>query len=103
MHLRYFFEETYKEYELIMIYSYMQNYTNDITPYNVYQDLIDESLLPSKMFWKYAFNNGNISNPKNAFKKRTTNEMILKSFYLMELKRKKWQKKSVRNSTSSQR
>ncbi len=44
------FEETYKEYELIMIYSYMQNYTNDITLYNVYQDLIDESHYHLKCF-----------------------------------------------------
>jgi rubrerythrin len=32
------FEETYKEYELILIYSYMQNHTKNITLYNVYQD-----------------------------------------------------------------
>ncbi len=44
------FEETYKEYELILIYSYMQQYTNNITQYNVYQDLIDESQFHLKSF-----------------------------------------------------
>ncbi len=44
------FEETYKEYELIMVYSYMQNYTNEIMLYNVYQDLIDESHYHLKCF-----------------------------------------------------
>ncbi|MDD2697369.1 MAG: iron-binding protein [Arcobacteraceae bacterium] len=44
------FEETYKEYELIMVYSYIQNYTNNITQYNVYQDLIDESHYHLKCF-----------------------------------------------------
>jgi rubrerythrin len=44
------FEETYKEYELIMIYGYMQNYTDDIAQYNIYQDLIDESQYHLKCF-----------------------------------------------------
>ena len=44
------FEETYKEYELILVYAYMQNYTKNITHYNVYQDLIDESQYHLKSF-----------------------------------------------------
>lgn len=44
------FEETYKEYELILIYSYMQNHTKNLTQYNVYQDLIDESQYHLKSF-----------------------------------------------------
>lgn len=44
------FEETYKEYELILIYSYMQNHTKNLTQYNVYQDLIDESQYHLKCF-----------------------------------------------------
>ena len=49
--LTYFlFEESYKEYELIMVYAYMQNYTSNVTLYNVYQDLIDESQYHLKCF-----------------------------------------------------
>jgi rubrerythrin len=44
------FEESYKEYELIMIYAYMQNYTDSVNLYNVYQDLIDESMYHLKCF-----------------------------------------------------
>ncbi len=44
------FEETYKEYELILLYAYMQNNTKDITQYSVYQDLIDESHYHLKCF-----------------------------------------------------
>ena len=44
------FEESYKEYELILLYSYFQNYTNDILQYNVYQDMIDESQYHLKSF-----------------------------------------------------
>lgn len=44
------FEETYKEYELILIYSYMQNHTKNLTQYNIYQDLIDESQFHFKCF-----------------------------------------------------
>ena len=44
------FEESYKEYELILVYAYMQARTKDILRYNVYQDLIDESQFHLKSF-----------------------------------------------------
>ncbi len=44
------FEESYKEYELILVYAYMQTRTKDIMRYNVYQDLIDESQFHLKSF-----------------------------------------------------
>ncbi len=44
------FEESYKEYELILIYAYMQARTNDALQFNVFQDLIDESHFHLKSF-----------------------------------------------------
>ena len=44
------FDESYKEYELILIYAYMQARTSDIKQYNIYQDLIDESHFHLKSF-----------------------------------------------------
>lgn len=42
--------EVYKEYELILIYAYMQARTDDLTQFNVYQDLVDESHFHLKSF-----------------------------------------------------
>ncbi len=58
------FEETYKEYELILIYAYMQNYTDDIVQYNVYQDLIDESVFHLKCFGNMQAKMGILSVPR---------------------------------------
>ena len=44
------FEESYKEYELIMIYAYMQARTSTLLHFNVFQDLIDESHFHLKSF-----------------------------------------------------
>jgi hypothetical protein len=44
------FEESYKEYELILVYAYMQTRTKDIAQFNVFQDLIDESHFHLKSF-----------------------------------------------------
>jgi len=44
------FEESYKEYELILIYAFMQARTKDLTQFNVFQDLIDESHFHLKSF-----------------------------------------------------
>lgn len=62
------FEETYKEYELILIYSFMQNYTNDLTQYNVYQDLIDESQYHFKCFGNMLSKMGILSIPRTLMK-----------------------------------
>lgn len=58
------FEETYKEYELIFVYSYMQNYTTDIMQYNVYQDLIDESQYHLKCFGNMLSKMGILAIPR---------------------------------------
>jgi rubrerythrin len=58
------FEETYKEYELILVYSYMQNYTDDTILYNVYQDLVDESLYHLKCFGNMLSKMGILSIPR---------------------------------------
>jgi len=44
------FDESYKEYELILVYAYMQARTDNITQFNVFQDLIDESHFHLKSF-----------------------------------------------------
>ncbi len=44
------FEELYKEYELILIYAYMQARTTELIQFNVFQDLIDESHFHLKSF-----------------------------------------------------
>jgi len=58
------FEEIYKEYELIFIYAYMQNYTTDIIQYNVYQDLIDESQYHLKCFGNMLSKMGILAVPR---------------------------------------
>lgn len=44
------FEESYKEYELILVYAYMQTRTNNALHFNIFQDLIDESHFHLKSF-----------------------------------------------------
>jgi len=44
------FEESYKEYELILVYAYMQARTDDFTQFDVFQDLVDESQFHLKSF-----------------------------------------------------
>jgi hypothetical protein len=44
------FDESYKEYELILIYAYMQARTGSLKHYNIYQDLVDESYFHLKSF-----------------------------------------------------
>ena len=44
------FEESYKEYELILVYAYMQARTKNVVEFNVFQDLIDESHFHLKSF-----------------------------------------------------
>lgn len=44
------FEESYKEYELILVYAYMQARTTELIQFNVFQDLIDESHFHLKSF-----------------------------------------------------
>jgi len=44
------FDESYKEYELILVYAFMQARTKDIMQFSIYQDLIDESHFHLKSF-----------------------------------------------------
>jgi len=44
------FDESYKEYELILIYAYMQARTENLHQFNVFQDLVDESHFHLKSF-----------------------------------------------------
>ena len=44
------FEESYKEYELILVYTYMQARTSETLQFNIFQDLIDESHFHLKSF-----------------------------------------------------
>jgi len=44
------FEESYKEYELILVYAFMQARTKDITQFDVFEDLIAESHFHLKSF-----------------------------------------------------
>jgi len=44
------FAESYKEYELILVYAYMQARTKNILHFNVFQDLVDESHFHLKSF-----------------------------------------------------
>ena len=75
------FEESYKEYELILIYAYMQNYTNDIALYNVYQDLIDESMYHLKCFGNMQAQMGILAIPRTIIKSLYKREDI-KQFFL---------------------
>ncbi len=58
------FEESYKEYELILLYSYFQNYTQDILQYNIYQDMIDESQFHLKSFGNMMAKMGILAIPR---------------------------------------
>ena len=58
------FEESYKEYELIMLYSYFQNHTSDILQYNIYQDMIDESQFHLKSFGEMMAKMGILAIPR---------------------------------------
>jgi rubrerythrin len=75
------FEESYKEYELIMIYAYMQNYTKSIELYNVYQDLIDESMFHLKCFGEMQAQMGILSTPRTIIKSLYKRDDI-KQFFL---------------------
>ena len=44
------FDESYKEYELILVYAYMQARTKNVLHYNIFQDLVDESHFHLKSF-----------------------------------------------------
>ncbi|MEA2051171.1 MAG: iron-binding protein [Campylobacterota bacterium] len=70
------FEESYKEYELILLYSYFQNYTNDILQYNVYQDMIDESQFHLKSFGNMMAKMGILAIPRTVIESLYINKDV---------------------------
>lgn len=58
------FEESYKEYELILVYAFMQARTEDVTQFNVFQDLIDESHFHLKSFGNMMAKMGILALPR---------------------------------------
>ncbi len=58
------FEESYKEYELILVYAFMQTRTNDILRFNIFQDLIDESQFHLKSFGNMMAKMGILALPR---------------------------------------
>jgi len=58
------FEESYKEYELILVYAFMQARTSDPTQFNVFQDLIDESHFHLKSFGNMMAKMGILALPR---------------------------------------
>jgi rubrerythrin len=63
------FEESYKEYELIMVYSYMQNYTESLQENDIFQDLIDESQYHLKRFGEMMATMGILAIPRELHEK----------------------------------
>ena len=58
------FEELYKEYELILVYNYMQTQTQSRLHFDVFQDLIDESHFHFKSFGNMMAKLGILSLPR---------------------------------------
>ena len=58
------FEESYKEYELILVYAYMQARTTNLTHFNVFQDLIDESHFHLQSFGEMMATMGILALPR---------------------------------------
>ncbi len=58
------FEESYKEYELIMIYTYVNFYTKDKELSNIFLDLIDESFYHLKSFARMMSKMGILTMPR---------------------------------------
>jgi len=62
------FEETYKEYELIMIYNYLKAHSNDAYLNRIFQILIDESFFHLKRFGDMGAKMGVLAVPRIVMK-----------------------------------
>ncbi len=62
--IRFLFEESYKEYELILIYFYMQTHTDSRAQFDIYDDLINESHFHLKSFGNMMAAMGILSLPR---------------------------------------
>ncbi|MEA3371615.1 MAG: iron-binding protein [Campylobacterota bacterium] len=58
------FEESYKEYELILVYAYMQARTSDALQFNIFEDLIAESHFHLKSFGNMMAKMGILALPR---------------------------------------
>jgi rubrerythrin len=68
--------ETFKEYELITIYSYLKAYTSNIDAVNCFADLISDSIYHLKRFAKYASELGTLSFVRSIDKEKYQNVEI---------------------------
>jgi len=68
------FEETYKEYELIMIYNYLKAHSSDAYMNRIFQILIDESFFHLKSFGEMGAKMGILAVPR----------LIMKEIYQVE-------------------
>lgn len=76
--VRFLFEESYKEYELILIYNYLKAHSNDAYMNRIYQILIDESKFHLKSFGNMMAKMGILSVPRTVMKELYQVEDIVK-------------------------
>ncbi|MGW8169589.1 MAG: hypothetical protein ACWGHH_06260 [Sulfurovaceae bacterium] len=62
------FEESYKEYELIMIYNYLKAHSSDVNLVRIFQILIDESFFHLKRFGQMMADMGILGVPRTIAK-----------------------------------
>lgn len=75
---RFLFEESYKEYELILIYNYLKAHSRDAYMNRIYQILIDESKFHLKSFGNMMAKMGILSVPRTVMKELYQVEDIVK-------------------------
>jgi hypothetical protein len=75
---RFLFEESYKEYELIMIYNYLKAHSEDAYMNRIYQILIDESKFHFRSFGNMMAKMGILSVPRSVMKELYQVEDIVK-------------------------
>jgi len=66
--IQFLFEETYKEYELIMVYTYSNIYTENVVLSNIFIDLIYESIFHLKSFARMLSKMGLLYLPRQIMK-----------------------------------
>ena len=74
------FEESYKEYELIMIYNYLKAHSSDVNLVRIFQILIDESFFHLKRFGQMMADMGILGVPRTIAKELYVVEDIVAFF-----------------------
>jgi vacuolar-type H+-ATPase subunit F/Vma7 len=74
------FEESYKEYELIMIYNYLKAHSNDAYINRIFQILVDESFFHLKSFGDMMAKMGILGVPRSIYKEMYQVEDIVEFF-----------------------